>query len=67
MMIDIGALKEDNKGDEVVYEDKGVREFGVVSSWNKTYVFVRFYSHQQSQACKPEMLTFTMRPKEQCR
>ncbi|GHV78614.1 hypothetical protein AGMMS49944_04050 [Spirochaetia bacterium] len=66
-MIDIDSMKEENKGDEVVYVDKGVREFGVVSSWNQTYIFVKFYQRMQSQACKPEMLTFTMRPKEQCR
>jgi hypothetical protein len=56
-MIDIGELTENDKGASVVYENGYKREFGVVSSWNDHFIFVKYGGSQQSQATSPEHLT----------
>lgn len=60
-MIDIKSLTDDDKGKSVVYSSNDGREFGVLSSWNERFVFVKFgrwQSSAQAQACRPEDVEF---------
>jgi hypothetical protein len=59
-MIQIEALKEENKGDEVLYQDKnGGRGFGTIMGWDDRMVFVRYYAVLESDPVDPKYLTFT--------
>jgi hypothetical protein len=56
-MIIIEDLTEKDKGVSVVYDNGYKRSFGVISSWNSRFVFVKYGSNPQSQATPPEFLT----------
>ena len=45
-------------GQRVVYDDYGKREFGVITSWNSRFVFVRFGIAENGQACDYEKIKF---------
>jgi hypothetical protein len=53
-------LKSTDIGQLVIY-DNGCdpHEEGVITSWNDTYIFVRYGSDIHSKATKPEHLRFT--------
>ena len=55
-MIDIKKLKKSDIGREVKYVSRGGDkiEFGNITSWNDTYIFVRY-----TQQIKPEKRFFT--------
>jgi hypothetical protein len=56
-VIEIEKLTDADKGRKVIYSDNhGLRERGMISSWNNLYVFVRF--HAGTAACGPESLSF---------
>jgi hypothetical protein len=60
-MIEIAKLTEEDKGREVVFDSRGMkREFGIISSWNKRFIFVKYNGSQQSQATMPEDLRFSI-------
>jgi hypothetical protein len=60
-MIEISKLTERDKGREVVYGYRDPEmEFGIISSWNERFIFVKYNGNQQSQATKPEDLRFSM-------
>ena len=52
-------------GREVVFDLQGSkREFGIISSWNERFIFVKYNGRQQSQATKPEDLRFSIEAKK---
>ncbi len=53
-MIEIGSLREADKGRKVVYRGD---EDGEITSWNDRYIFVRFRG-PNGAACKPEDIEF---------
>jgi len=58
-MLDITKLDADYIGKRVRYEDHNeIPEFGVITSYNDTYIFVTFDCKNQSQACTNDRLTF---------
>jgi hypothetical protein len=60
-MIEISKLTENDKGREVAFNSQGPeREFGIISSWNERFIFVKYNSSQQSQATRPEDLRFSI-------
>jgi hypothetical protein len=60
-MIEILKLTEKDKGREVVFDFNGTkREFGIISSWNERFVFVKYNGIQQSQATMPKDLRFSI-------
>ena len=59
-MIDISKLNEKDKDREVVFENHGKKEYGRISSWNTHFIFVIYSGKWQSQATKPEQLTFAL-------
>jgi hypothetical protein len=59
-MIEISKLKEKDKGREVIFELRGSREFGIISSWNKRFIFVKYNGSRQSHATMPEDLRFSI-------
>jgi hypothetical protein len=58
-MIDLSMLTEEDKGRIVIFETPEKRQFGVISSWNKRFIFVK-YDNFQSQATRPEDLRFAL-------
>lgn len=57
MSIQIALLDQDRVGQEVVYTDHaGKKEYGVISSWNQSYVFVKYHGGQSSKATGPDRL-----------
>ncbi len=64
-MIDIKNLTEKDMGRKVIYSD-GCRkpEEGVITSWNTTYVFVRYGKDFGSQGTYPRELTFAFNDKD---
>ena len=63
-MIDISKLTEADKGRNVTYHREFCKkEFGKLSSWNSTYVFVRFKG-PNGEACLPEDVSFDFEAKE---
>jgi hypothetical protein len=59
-MIDVATLDESCKGRGVTYVHRhGRREFGTISSWNETYIFVRFGHGVAAMACYPSDLEWT--------
>jgi hypothetical protein len=60
-MIDISKLSEKDKDREVVFNCLGSKqEYGRIRSWNERFIFVVYNGKWQSQATKPEYLSFTM-------
>ncbi|MDR1176919.1 MAG: hypothetical protein LBK83_15775 [Treponema sp.] len=59
-MIDISKLIEKDKGREVVFDDGPKREFGIISSWNERFVFVKYNGSQHGKATRPEDLRFSI-------
>lgn len=57
----ISDLKDSDVGRQVIYTaHHGERQAGVISSWNKDWVFVRYGMGSTSAATDPEQLTFAM-------
>jgi len=55
----ISDLIDSDKGREVIYTaHHGATESGVISSWNETFVFVRYGRGSTAQATDPEQLEF---------
>jgi hypothetical protein len=61
-MIDISKLTEEDKGREVVFFEPwgSRREFGIISSWNERFIFVKYNGSWQSKATSPEDLRFSI-------
>lgn len=71
-MINIEELKKEDVGREVQYKDHNDVHYGVITSWNRTYIFVRYsltikdndniihLTGQTSQATSPNKLYFTI-------
>ena len=58
--IKLSDLKETDKGRGVIFHtNHGSLEYGIVSSWNDRYIFVRFTTGSTAAACDPEQLEFT--------
>lgn len=63
-MITISNLTKEDVGRNVTYHREFCkREFGVLSSWNDKYVFVRFKG-PNGEACEPEDVSFDIDFKE---
>lgn len=62
-MIDISKLCENDKGRSVLYKTQSVFEVGVLTSWNSSYVFVRFRG-PNGEACRPEDVAFEFEENE---
>lgn len=57
-MIDISKLTKEDIGRNVTYHREYCdKEYGVLSSWNDKYVFVRFRG-PNGEACSPEDVSF---------
>ena len=56
-MIDPSQLTEEDIGRNVVYTANHYFEIGQLTSWNDTYVFVRF-NGPGGEACVPEDVRF---------
>lgn len=57
--IRIADLKTEDVGRGVVYNNEVTgNEDGTITSWNHSYVFVRFGRQVQGVACRPEDLEF---------
>lgn len=55
----IADLKDTDIGRHVIYTaHHGAREEGVISSWNDTYVFVRYGRGSTAAATDPDQLEF---------
>jgi hypothetical protein len=60
-MIEISKLSEKDKGREVVFNSHGSKtEFGIISSWNERFIFVKYNGRQQGQATRPKDLRFSI-------
>jgi hypothetical protein len=65
-MIEISKLTENDRGREVVFDSQGPEmEFGIISSWNKRFIFVKYNGSQQSQATAPGALRWSISEEEQ--
>jgi hypothetical protein len=61
-MINQDQLTESDIGRNVIYQREHCdREVGKLSSWNDTYVFVRFKG-PNGEACLPEDVSFEFQP-----
>lgn len=60
-MLDISALTAADVGREVYYDGSAGREFGVISTWNDRFVFVRYGSSNWAQGTLPRLLSFSSR------
>lgn len=49
---------KDPKGRNVVYEDRGEREFGYITSWNDRFVFICFDETGRGTACPYDKVRF---------
>jgi hypothetical protein len=60
MSLKITELKPSDKNRKIIYTQKGTgkTEEGWVSSWNDHYIFVRFQTSSNGQACDPNDLQF---------
>lgn len=59
-MIDLNKLSETDIGRKIVYHREFCdRQEGVLSSWNTTYIFVRFKG-PNGEACQPEDVSFAV-------
>lgn len=65
-MIDISTLTPEDIGKEIVYEDRSAdgkilykREIGTLSSWNNTFIFVKFKA-ETGAACLPDTVHWGM-------
>lgn len=60
-MIEIKDLKEEDKGRAVKYKSTtpvGKIEYGTITSWNDTYIFVDYYGTGKGTATRPINLDF---------
>lgn len=59
-MIELKSLTKNHNGRGVIYNSPGgdKRESGVITSWNGSFIFVRYGSHKQSAATRPEDLSW---------
>ncbi|MFA5133072.1 MAG: hypothetical protein WC444_07135 [Candidatus Paceibacterota bacterium] len=60
-MINIHELTENDKGRLVVYGTGTFKEEGVLTSWNGTYIFVKYGQDVGSKATRPEDLSFSLK------
>ncbi len=58
--VNLASLKQLDKGRAVVYTPHhgSDHEFGIIKSWNHSFVFVRFHSGDTAAACSAEQLQF---------
>ena len=63
MNIDINELKEEDKNRLVVYKNYRLErtEEGVITSWNDTYIFVRYGGDNHSKATSPRDLDWSIK------
>lgn len=52
-MINIAALREEDKGREVRYETFGRIEYGKITSWNDKSIFVRYHTIVEDSHSRP--------------
>ena len=57
MTSDIQGLSSDDVGRNVVYDSGQHQELGRLTSWDQTFVFVRFRG-PDGEACVPDDVTF---------
>lgn len=59
-MIDIKTLNGDeDTGRKVVYREKGIApQEGIITSWNKSFIFVDYLNVGWGQATPPDKLEF---------
>lgn len=62
-MVEIKNLKKEDVERKVIYEPDGNQSFGrieegAITSWNDTFVFVRYGADTISKATRPEDLDF---------
>jgi len=61
VVIDINRLTESDIGRTVIYEpNDSLLDFGRLTSWNETFVFVQF-SGPGGEACNPEDVRLVVR------
>ena len=67
-MINIKDLTEEHKGQKVIYTtDGGTKDEGVITSWNDTWVFVRYGKDVGSKSTRPSDLEwFCRRASNKC-
>lgn len=56
-MIQISELTEADKGREVRYTTHGGMEFGRITSWNDTFIFVRYHTKVMKAITSDKMWT----------
>jgi hypothetical protein len=60
-MIEITELKEEDKGRAVKYKSTAMADkyqYGTITSWNDTYIFVDYYGTGRGTATRPIHLEF---------
>jgi len=62
-MIEVSKLKESDKGRKVIYNPYPSASFsdpdlGVIDTWNKEFIFVKYEQVGTAKATNPEDLTF---------
>ena len=58
--LEISELKDSDIGRQVTFvHHHGEREFGVLSSWNNKWIFVRFGMGDTAAACDPQQLCWS--------
>lgn len=60
----LNKLKESDKGRKVIYSSYKEKEEGIITSWNKSFIFVCFDNSGRGQACRPTDLIFTFNDNE---
>lgn len=53
-------LTENHKNMQVVYKDKYRMLYGVLTDWTKNIVFVKFAEGENSHACKPDCIKWSV-------
>ncbi len=57
-MIYLYKLKNTDKGRKVRYNNGYKEEYGIITSWNGVYIFVKYNNTNYSVATSPKELTF---------
>lgn len=60
--LDVNALVDSDIGRTVIWQSYGKAEAGTISSWRFGLVFVRFSTGDTGAACKPDELSFAVKP-----
>lgn len=60
-MIKIEELTEDDINRKVIYTSSHIKEEGIITSFNNSFIFVCFDGTGRGQACKPSDLEFTFK------